>query len=186
MRRLLLAGAAALLLGGCSASSVPGPVTSEVPSPPATVAAPTDVADPRSISIPALGVSSTLVPLGLTADGQHEVPPLSEPEQAGWFQPGPEPGEVGAAIILGHINGRGQRGVFADLGELATGDTVEVDDRTFIVYDVVRASKDAFPRDRVYGGTNAPELRLITCGGAFDRSSGNYLDNIIVFASEQP
>lgn len=182
MRRLLLAGAAVLLLGGCSASSTSEPVA----SPSATVTAPADVADPQSVSIPALGVSSSLVPLGLAADGQHEVPPLSEPEQAGWFQPGPEPGEVGAAIILGHINGRGQPGVFADLGKLAVGDTVEVDDRTFVVYDVVRAPKDAFPRDRVYGGVDAPELRLITCGGAFDAASGNYLDNIIVFASEQP
>lgn len=165
---------------------MPEPLTSEVPSPSATVAVPVDVPDPENISIPALGVSSTLVPLGLTADGQHEVPPLSEPEQAGWFQPGPEPGEVGAAIILGHINGRGQPGVFADLGKLAVGDTVQVDYRVFVVYDVVRTPKDAFPRDRVYGGTDAPEIRLITCGGTFDSSSGNYLDNIIVFASEQP
>lgn len=182
MRRALLTGAAVLVLGGCSASSAPEPAA----SPSATVATPADVPDPQSVSIPALGVSSTLVPLGLTADGQHEVPPLSEPEQAGWFQPGPEPGEVGAAIILGHINGRGQPGVFADLGELASGDTVQVDDRVFVVYEVLRVSKGAFPRDRVYGGVDAPELRLITCGGAFDSASGNYLDNVIVFASAAP
>lgn len=141
--------------------------------------------DPQTISIPALDVSSTLVPLGLTEDNQHEVPPLDRPEQAGWFQPGPEPGEPGPAVVLGHINGNGHPGVFANLHQLAPGDTVTIDDLTFVVYEVTQAPKDAFPADRVYGHVDAPELRLITCGGAFDRTSGNYLSNTIVFAAIQ-
>jgi len=158
-------------------SSTPDPST----APPAPVV--TSAPDPRAVSIPALAVSSSLVPLGLTASGEHEVPPLAAPEQAGWFTGGPEPGEIGAAIILGHVNGNGQDGVFADLDRLKAGDDVVVDGATYEVYEVIRAPKNAFPADRVYGDTAAPELRLITCGGAFDRSRGSYEENVVVFAA---
>ena len=190
MIRPLAVVAALCLLAGCGDTAGPktGP-TNQTPSPVSDTAPPITVAmeapDPQAISIPVLEVSSTLVPLGLTADGQHEVPPLSQPEQAGWFQPGPEPGESGPAIVLGHVNGNGHPGVFANLHQMKPGDTVTIDGLTFVVYEVMQAPKDAFPADRVYGETGAPELRLITCGGAFDRASGNYLSNIIAFAKIQ-
>lgn len=180
-----MVGAALCLIAGCgtTADTETTPPKSSPSTPAPTEQVAVDVPDPQNLSVPAIGVSSTLVPLGLTADNQHEVPPLSQPEQAGWFQPGPEPGEVGAAIVLGHVNGNGQPGVFTNLDQMTTGETIKIDELTFVVYDVVRAPKDAFPTERVYGGVDAPELRLITCGGAFDKNTGNYLDNIIVFAS---
>jgi len=123
-----------------------------------------------------------LVSLGLTPANEHEVPPVEQPEVAGWYEPGPEPGQVGPSIILGHVNGGGRPGVFAQLDQLEPGDDVYVDDRTFRVTEVQRADKTAFPSKRVYAETEQPELRLITCGGAFDSASGNYLDNVIVYA----
>ena len=146
--------------------------------------APTQIAAPRNIELPTIGASSSLVPVGLTRDGQQEVPDLNRPEQAAWFRGGPEPGEKGAAVILGHINGRGHDGVFAHLDRIEVGDPIHVDDRTFTVTEVGRFPKDQFPTGRVYGPkTASPELRLITCGGAFDKVSGNYADNLIVFAT---
>jgi sortase (surface protein transpeptidase) len=126
--------------------------------------------------------ASPLVSLGLTAANEHEVPPVEEPEVAGWYEPGPEPGQVGPSIILGHVNGGGRPGVFAKLDQLKPGDEITVDQNVFRVTEVQRADKDAFPADRVYAETTQPELRLITCGGAFDSASGNYLDNVIVYA----
>lgn len=138
------------------------------------------VAQPRTVSIPSIGASSSLVPLGLDADGGHEVPPVSQPGQAGWYAPGYEPGEAGPAIILGHVDGGGERGVFYDLKAVVVGDLVNVDEKTFLVYRVESAPKDDFPADRVYDSFGEAEIRLITCGGAF--SGESYVENVIVYA----
>lgn len=142
---------------------------------------------PLRVSIPAIGAESSLIPLRLNADRTVEVPPLSEPMQAGWYALGPTPGEAGASVILGHVDGYGAPGIFFRLRELRAGDTVLVaraDGTTarFVVYRTAQVPKDEFPTGQVYGGADRPEIRLITCGGAFDRLSGNYLDNVIVFA----
>ncbi len=144
-------------------------------------------AEPVSIDVPKIGAKSTLVPLGLNADNTVEVPPVTQPMQAGWYVNGPTPGEVGPSVVLGHVDGNKQPGIFFRLRELAPGDKVSVarkDGKTaeFAVTKVERVAKDKFPTDAVYGDTTAPELRLITCGGVFDKASHNYLDNIIVFA----
>jgi len=172
-RRLAAAGAALCLLAGCGA----GGSFDEAPRP-----AGVQVAAPRHIDVPSIGASSDLIGVGLTEDGQQEVPPMDDPGQAAYFRQAPEPGEPGAAIIVGHINGNGVDGVFAKLDQVDVGDTVQVDQRTFTVYEVQRAAKAEFPADRVYGPTRGPELRLITCGGEFDAGSGNYRDNVIVYA----
>ncbi|WP_181771683.1 class F sortase [Amycolatopsis pittospori] len=143
--------------------------------------------DPVSIDVPKIGAKSTLVPLGLNADNTVEVPPVTQPMQAGWYVNGPTPGEVGPSVILGHVDGNKQQGIFFRLKELAPGDKVSVarkDGTTaeFAVTKVERVPKDKFPTDAVYGDTTEPELRLITCGGVFDKVAHNYLDNIIVFA----
>ncbi|GAB3888680.1 hypothetical protein GCM10029964_056770 [Kibdelosporangium lantanae] len=138
--------------------------------------------------IPRIGASSGLIPLGLNPDQTIQVPPVSTPMQAGWYANGPTPGEVGPAVILGHVDGNHQKGVFYRLHELAEGDEVFVTradggELTFVVTKVDQVAKDMFPTETVYGDTEAPELRLITCGGAFDRVAHRYLDNIIVYAS---
>jgi sortase (surface protein transpeptidase) len=142
---------------------------------------------PARVSIPAIDAESSLMPLRLNPDRTVQVPPLSNPMQAGWYSLGPTPGEVGSSVILGHVDGYSEPGIFFRLRELQPGDRVLVtreDGLTarFVVYHTEQAPKSDFPTDKVYGATARPELRLITCGGSFDRQSGNYRDNVIVFA----
>ncbi|KAA9150099.1 class F sortase [Amycolatopsis acidicola] len=142
---------------------------------------------PESVDITKIDAHSTLVPLGLNADQTIQVPPVSQPLQAGWYQYGPTPGEVGPAVILGHVDGNKQKGIFWRLKELAPGDEVSVSRKDgstarFRVTRVEQIDKDTFPTDAVYGDTADPELRLITCGGSFDRDAHSYRDNIIVYA----
>lgn len=166
------------LTAGCTATSLPETESPLIEPAPLTIA---QVKDPTELRIPALGTDVVLRSLGVTADGSHEVPPVTSPEAAGWFRPGPEPGERGAAIILGHVNGGGKDGVFRHIDTLKTGDEIIVDNYTFVVYDNIKADKKSFPTDRVYYADGV-ELRLITCGGVFDHSARSYKDNIIVFA----
>jgi len=140
---------------------------------------------PTRVQIPSLGVDSTLAPLGIDAAGAL-VPP-EDFDQAGWFTGGPAPGEVGPAVVAGHVDSRTGPAVFAGLARLEADDLVVVDraDGTtlrFAVTRVERHAKDDFPTEEVYGPTTGPELRLITCGGAFDRAAGSYLDNVVVWA----
>lgn len=179
-----------VLLAGCSAPAPSAPT----PTPPGSVAAessqPPGLARsiPTVIDIPKIGAHSTLVQLGLNQDSTIEVPPVSTPLQAGWYSYSPTPGETGPAIILGHVDGGGQKGIFYRLKELAPGEEISVsrqDGSTvrFTVTKVDEVSKSTFSADDVYGDTDAPELRLITCGGSFDRTAHSYRDNIIVYAA---
>ncbi|SDQ05482.1 class F sortase [Quadrisphaera sp. DSM 44207] len=144
-----------------------------------------DVAAPAELVIPDLGIASPLVPLGTTASGALEVP--ADAAVAGWFTGGPAPGARGPAVIAGHVDSTGGPGVFADLDELEVGDAVQVrrtDGTTadFVVTGAEQVAKTAFPSDVVYGAAPGPQLRLVTCGGAFDRASGHYEDNLVVYA----
>lgn len=138
---------------------------------------------PRSLTVSAIDLETPLIPLGLAADGTAAVP--DDPEDAGWFSAGPRPGEVGPAVVMGHIDSRTGPAVFARLSELAPGDEVVVGtdsgDQTFTVDRTQQVAKDEFPTDEVYGARPDPALRLITCGGEFDRSTGHYRDNVIVY-----
>jgi sortase (surface protein transpeptidase) len=188
----------ALLLAGCGASpqvvsppsssavvqEKPPPQTEKEPEPPAGMAK----SEPVSVDVPKIGARSSLVPLGLNPDNTIEVPPVTKPLQAGWYSYGPTPGELGPSVILGHVDGNKQKGIFFRLKEMAPGDKIAVarkDGSTanFVVTKVDRVPKDTFPTDAVYGNTVGPELRLITCGGSFDRAAHSYRDNIIVFAA---
>jgi sortase (surface protein transpeptidase) len=111
----------------------------------------------------------------------------SDYEVAGWYALGPKPGEPGASVVVGHLDSKEGPGVFYRLGKVAPGDLVSVASPNrpairFRVYAVREYPKAAFPTSLVYGQTMRPELRLITCGGAFDEATGHYLDNVVVFA----
>ena len=134
--------------------------------------------------IPSLGVDSDLARLGTDTAGAL-VPP-ADFARAGWFAGGPVPG-VGPAVLAGHVDSTEGPAVFFRLGRLHGGDAVVVtraDGTTlrFTVTRVVRYPKSAFPTAAVYGPTAGPELRLITCGGHFDRSRRSYVDDVVVFA----
>ncbi|GLY36577.1 class F sortase [Amycolatopsis sp. NBRC 101858] len=143
-------------------------------------------AKPASLSIPVIGVRADAIKdLGLTSGGELEVP--GDATTVGWFTGAPSPGEAGPAVLAAHVDYKHVPGAFSRLKDLRPGEQARVgrtDGRTavFTVYRVDRYAKAEFPTDQVYGDTADPELRLITCGGAFDRSSGNYLDNVVVYA----
>ena len=144
-------------------------------------------ARPVALRIPSIDVPDVaLVELGKQADGSLEVP--ADPADPGWFSPGPAPGQFGPAVIAGHVDGGGGPGVFYRLGELRAGSHVEVTREDgnvarFVVDKVERYAKDAFPTAAVYGdSTHRAELRLITCGGAFDDETGHYVDNVVAYA----
>ncbi|MGY1642483.1 class F sortase [Geodermatophilus sp. SYSU D00703] len=174
----LVAGAVALLSPAEPAPAASAPVVAA-----ATAADP--AAAPVRLRIPAIGVGTTLVHLGVDADGAL-VPP-AEFDRAGWFPGGPAPGDVGPAVLAGHVDSRTGPAVFWRLRDLGPGDEVAVDraDGTavrFTVTGVTRWPKAEFPTEAVYGPTPRAELRLLTCGGDFDRTRRSYTDNVVVTA----
>lgn len=144
---------------------------------------------PVSITIPAIKVRARIIPLGLARDGSVAVPPLRTPRVAGWFDRGPTPGTAGASVILGHVDAAGVGpAIFYYLGNVRPGNRIYVRLRSgrtaiFEAYSVALYRKTRFPTASVYGFTSWPTLRLITCGGHYDRATGHYLGNTVVFAS---
>lgn len=165
------------------ASPIPGP-GGAAPEPTATTVE--RAAPPVAVEIPGIGVDASLIELGIDADRQLEVP--ADPDLAGWFVGGPRPGEDGPAVIAGHVDSTRGPAVFHRVPRLVAGDVVLVhraDGTTgsFVVDRVEWWPKDGFPTDAVYREADGAELRLITCGGVFDRTRLSYEDNVIVFAS---
>ena len=158
-------------------------------SPTSTIVGVLPRSKPLVLDIPSIGVHSSLLSLGLNADGSVQVPSGTSYDEAGWYRFSPTPGSLGPAVILGHVDS-GARGasVFFDLGHLRPGNRVMVTrrDRSIAVFEVTgvrRYPKDRFPTQLVYGNTDHAALRLITCGGVFNFSTGHYVDNVVVFAS---
>lgn len=143
--------------------------------------------NPAVIRIPRLGVEARIIPLGLQDDGSIEIP--EDPDEAGWWLGGPEPGETGPAVILGHVDSQEEGpAVFFDLRYMKTGDEIHIDrvdgsTVSYVVDFLESHDKDEFPTDAVYGPTEQPTLRLVTCGGDFDFGVRTYEENVIVFAS---
>jgi sortase (surface protein transpeptidase) len=145
------------------------------------------VAQPVALTIPAIGVQTRLIRLGLTASGALQVPPTAS--IAGWYTGSPRPGAIGSAVIAGHIDSYAGPGVFYYLSRLRAGDRVYVrrSDGTLVIFRVTSVQtyrKDRFPTRSVYGPTPDAELRLITCGGTFDPGSRSYLSNVVVYGTE--
>lgn len=163
------------------------PTTRYAPSaPPYEPSAPVlDASLPVSLSIPAIGVATSLVALGRNPDGTLEVPVRFE--EAGWYTEAPKPGEDGPAVIAGHIDSVDGPAVFFRLRDLAPGDEIEVAraDGTTVTYAVNRLErhlKAEFPTEVVFAPAAGPVLRLVTCDGAFDRELRSYDSNLIAFA----
>jgi LPXTG-site transpeptidase (sortase) family protein len=142
---------------------------------------------PVALTIPSIGVQTSLIRLGLTASGALQVPPSTA--VAGWYAGSPRPGAVGSAVIAGHVDSHVGPGVFFRLSSLRPGDQVYVRraDGTLAVFKVTAVRqfpKDSFPTSAVYGPAPDAELRLITCGGTFDPQQRSYLGNTVVYAVE--
>ncbi|MFI9077345.1 class F sortase [Streptomyces sioyaensis] len=159
----------------------PGDLPPTGPAPP-----PLPRSVPSRVAIASIGVSAPLMPLGLDGHGWIEAPPAGEPGLAGWYADAPTPGENGTAVLVGHVDSAAGPAVFYGLGALEKGRTIRVtrkDGRTavFEVYGIQIFDKHRFPARKVYGTTGRPELRVLTCGGAYAAGSG-YAGNVVVFA----
>ena len=144
---------------------------------------------PVSVDIPAIGVTSRLLHLGVNADGTIQVPSLvTSADEAAWYKYSATPGQIGASVIEGHVDSSQGPAVFFRLGALRPGDTIDVtlaDGVTaiFRVTGVREYAKSHFPSKAIYGTADYAALRLITCGGVFDYATGHYLSSTVVFAS---
>ncbi len=144
--------------------------------------------NPVTLDIPSIGTSSELLSLGLRENNSLEVPPDGPGAPASWYNQSPTPGELGPAVMLGHVNATdGGKGVFADLRALKAGDRINVtrEDGTTAVFEFQRGEqyeKDNFPTFDVYGNTPGSELRLITCDG-YNPDTGEFDDNYVVYAT---
>ncbi|MFE5598312.1 class F sortase [Streptomyces coelicoflavus] len=141
---------------------------------------------PTKLTIPAIDVSTGLEDLGLDDDGAMDTP--RDPDLAGWYTPGPAPGQEGPAVVAGHVTWNGARAVFYRLSELAPGDTVTVDradgrTTTFTVDRVEQYPKNEFPTVEVYRNLDHAGLRLITCAGDYSAAEHRYADNVVVYAT---
>lgn len=150
-------------------------------------ASPAPIGTPTRVQIPAIDVDAVLVPVGLQADGAMQTPDFG---LGAWYELGPRPGEPGPAVVLAHVDSVAGPDVFYRLRELEPDDRVTVHHDlgavTFVVDSLEQVNKDALPVERIWNDTTEPVLRLVTCGGAFDHSTGHYLDNIIVYANPIP
>ncbi|MFI5769163.1 class F sortase [Streptomyces sp. NPDC051658] len=163
--------------------AAPAPVTSSK----ATVGPAMSRSVPKRLRIPAIGVDAPFTDLSIGATGRLDAPPPNDRNLVGWFKDGATPGERGAAIVAGHVDTMTGPAVFLQLRFLGPGSQVDITRAdgsvaTFKVDSVEQFSKAKFPDDRVYADTNSAELRLITCGGAYNKTAKDYEDNVVVFA----
>ncbi len=144
---------------------------------------------PVSVEIPAIGVDSKLLHLGVNSDGTIQVPSLETSSHlAAWYKYSSTPGQIGSSVIEGHVDSTQGPAVFFRLGALRPGDTINVTladgiTAVFRVTGVREYLKTRFPAKAIYGATDFAALRLITCGGTFDYATGHYLSSTVVFAS---
>jgi hypothetical protein len=184
---LLTLPAASLLTGDTAVHRTSSGVNQQVASPIATgnlAHTSPERVGPGRIFIKAVGVSADVETVGLAADGTLGLP--TDTDTVGWFGGSSRPGDIGPAVMVGHVDSLDGPAVFGRLAGLEVGEVVAVDNAdgttvSFVVSSVTRYPKDSFPSDAVYGATPDAELRLITCGGSYDRDKG-YADNVVVLA----
>ena len=178
--------------GRSEAAPTPPPAVGTVPT---ATSSPTSrpvlvAVAPNRIAIPALKAQAPIVDVGTTPDGELDVP--VNPRTVGWWSPGAKPGAAkGTAILAGHINYAGVTGTFADIGHLRPGDEIDVYGKQnaggkamikFRVTGVRTYHKTRLPYRQLFDQNGIGRMVLVTCGGPFDASTGNYLDNIVAFA----
>ena len=186
--RGLARGAAAWISAVRERPGLPPPPPAAAGATPSTPALPWS--RPASLAIPAIGVHTNIIDLGLGPHHTLQVPPLTPAgvQEAGWYDLGPAPGQLGPAVIAGHVDSYQGPGVFFRLGALRPGDQIRVTRAdhtvaTFRIDAVDEYRKDNFPGPQVYGPVGYAGLRVITCGGPFDYQTHHYLSNIVIYAT---
>ncbi|MFE3183763.1 class F sortase [Streptomyces violascens] len=185
---VLAVGVSAAGCGSGPAEPTPPPAISAASSAPAAPRAATALpaSKPVRVRIPAAGVdASPVLDLGLAADGTVEVPSVADADKIGWYDKGVTPGQTGPAVLIGHFDTVKGPAVLKNVSKVKVGDLVSVaraDGKTaeFKVRALEQVDKSAFPTQKVYGDTDRPELRIITCGG--ELTGGHRPDNIILYA----
>lgn len=185
---LSMALASACAANGAQEQAQPRLVMEDPPSSTSTptVTKPPRVADPERIRIKAIGVDAPIDKVGLASDGSMETPRFG---RAGWYVEGPRPGQDGPAVVVAHVDSKSGPDVFARLKSLPKGARIEVTDKAGRVYEFVvrrqqQTDKDRLPTKAIWGKTDGPALRLITCGGEFDTRTNHYTENVTVFADK--
>lgn len=177
---LVLLAALTALLAGCASRAERSASATPVTGTPSSSAG---VGVPTRVQIPAIEVDEALVGVGLLDNGAMQTPDFG---LAAWYELGPRPGAPGPAVLLAHVDSEAGPDVFHRLRELQPGDRVTVyhqyGSATFAVDALEQVDKEQLPYDRIWPETTEPVLRLITCGGSFDHSTGSYRDNVIVYA----
>lgn len=175
-------------LGRAQLMSPPGPSLDALTGPidASADATPLPRSQPVRLAIPALGVDAPLATVGRTGSGSIGAPGANNATSAAWYDVGFSPGELGSAIIVGHVNTLEGPGVFYRASTLQPGDTIDVERAdgvvaTFTVDAVREYPKQAFPAAEIFDPRGRAGLVLITCGGEFDPGSG-YASNIVVYA----
>lgn len=173
-----VAGAPAVGVSPAGVPSASAPLVPTVPAVPRQ--------QPVRLRIPAIGLNATVDALGLAPDRTVEVP--TDFAKVGWFRPGPSPGQLGSAVVLGHVDSFRGPAVFFRLRFLKKGDDVEVTLADgalvhFAVSEVAQYPKAEFPAQRVYGSHGGSALQLVTCGGEFDEDARSYRSNVVVYTS---
>ncbi|MFE4862399.1 class F sortase [Streptomyces sp. NPDC056670] len=185
---VLAVGATAAGCGADTPKPTPPPSISAASSAPAApeAAAALPASKPVRVRIPAAGVDAgPVLDLGLAADGTVEVPSVADAGRIGWYDKGVTPGQKGPAVLIGHFDTVEGPAVLRNVSKVKVGDAVSVvraDGRTaeFKVRALEQVDKKTFPTQKVYGDTDRPELRIITCGG--ELTGGHRPDNIILYA----
>ncbi len=183
---VLLGVLVGILLGTSIKALFPLPTATAPSSQESTIPSTNDVAEPSRLRIPAVGIDAGFEgPLGLNQDETIEVPVSYE--ELGWYQYAPLPGDLGPAVILGHVDSYQGPAVFYDLRRTKPGDIIEIERvdgsvGQFEITELVTSQQSDFPTELVYGNIDHAGLRLVTCSGTYDHGKQVYSHNLIVFA----
>ncbi|MFI9236265.1 class F sortase [Streptomyces sp. NPDC053079] len=183
---VLALGGGLLACGGAKTGNAGAHVSATTAARPASTVAPLPASKPVRVSVPAASVDTgPILELGLADDGTVEVPSVEQADRIGWYDKGVTPGETGPAVLIGHFDTAKGPAVLKNIARLKVGDPITVGRAdgstvTFTVRELQQVDKKDFPTRKVYGNTDRPELRLITCGG--DLRDGHRPDNIVVYA----
>ncbi|GAA1533622.1 class F sortase [Streptomyces albidochromogenes] len=157
------------------------------PLPPAH--APVEGAAPRHVTVPSIGITAPVVPRGLDASGAVDPPPYHQPSKVGWYEDGTKPGARGVALLVGHVDTESKPAVFYGLSAARPGEKVRLaraggESLEFTIDDIQVFTRERFDPRKVYGPreSDRAELRLITCGGTYDKKARTYTANVVVSA----